>query len=76
MADGKTGFLVPPNEPEILAQKIIDFLNDKELQKNMSINSIKRVNHLFTWNRVANMVSDLYEKIMVSKNVVIKNNAA
>jgi len=37
--DGSTGFLVPPRNPEILAEKTIKILTDKNLQQKFSQNS-------------------------------------
>jgi len=63
--DGKTGFLVPPNDPDNLASRIFQLLGDTSLQKKMSSNAIRRVNALFTWNKVAEMMSSLYERILM-----------
>jgi len=61
--DGKTGFLVPPNDPSALAKKIECLLTDNALMGSMKRNAVKRVNKFFTWKMVADSVSALYEKI-------------
>src|SRR5690606_34431300 len=52
VVDGKTGFLVPPGRPDILAQKTAQLLADPQLQSTMAENGLKRVRELFTWKRV------------------------
>lgn len=62
--DEKTGFLVPPREPDALADKIAALLASPKLAERMKRKSLKRVNTLFTWNKVALMMNRLYEEIM------------
>ncbi len=66
VADGKTGFLVPPNDPDALAEKISVLFGDPALLQTMKENSIKRVNALFTWAKVANSMIGLYNEILLS----------
>ncbi|WP_374165175.1 glycosyltransferase family 4 protein [Arcticibacter sp. MXS-1] len=63
--DGKTGFLVPPNDPPVLAERINEMLADKSLLKRMSRESLKRVNTMFTWENVAKMTGNLYERVLL-----------
>ncbi|TZF83695.1 glycosyltransferase family 1 protein [Pedobacter sp. BS3] len=58
-----TGFLVPPNNPQALAEKIRHLLTDKSTMFKMRHNAIKRVNAVFTWSHVANQVAALYQHI-------------
>ncbi len=62
--DGKTGFLVPPNNPEALADRIQQLFRDKQLLTEMKQNTLKRVNALFTWARIANMAKEVYEEVL------------
>lgn len=64
IADGKTGFLVPPNDPAALADKINVMLADTILLHKMKANALKRVNALFTWAKVSEEVEDVYKKIL------------
>ncbi|MDJ1496017.1 glycosyltransferase family 1 protein [Cytophagaceae bacterium DM2B3-1] len=64
VADGETGFLVPPNDPDALAEKMSQLICDPELLQQMKKNAIERVNTLFTWAKVAEEVSDLYNKVI------------
>jgi len=65
--DGETGFLVPPNNPYALAHKIHELLYNPALLKSMKKNAIQRVNSQFTWNQVANQVSIIYERILLTR---------
>ena len=64
VVDGKTGFLVPPNDPASLAQRLNYLLTNQKLQERMRANSLKRVHKYFTWQRVAQSMSRLYESVL------------
>jgi phosphoheptose isomerase len=61
--DGKTGYLVPPNDPDCLAVKLYELLHDPVLRKKMGENAIKRVNLHFTWAKVSQQMAAVYERI-------------
>jgi glycosyltransferase involved in cell wall biosynthesis len=63
VSDGKTGFLVPPNDPSALARKIEQLIFDPRLMAIMKNNAVKHVNKYFTWRSVAISVSCLYDKV-------------
>src|SRR5690606_34084512 len=50
--DGKTGFLIPPNDPSALAQKITTLVNHPMLRRSARDQAILRVNRLFPWSKV------------------------
>ncbi len=60
--DGKTGFLVPPKDPDALADKINLILSDTTLRIQMGKNAVRRVNKYFTWCKVAEALLDVYQK--------------
>lgn len=62
--DGKSGFLVPANDPDALAIKIYELLHDVKLRNTMRENAIKRANTLFTWSKVTERVVALYERVL------------
>lgn len=62
--DGKTGFLVPPESAAILAERIGTILSDTHMRQLMRIESIKRVNTMFTWQKVAMLIRDQYKRMM------------
>ena len=65
--DGKTGFLVPPNDPDALAERIHRLVTNNKLMGFMRMNAVKRVNKYFTWSRVSVMVSRLYDSILAER---------
>lgn len=62
--DGKTGYLVPPNDPDCLAVKLYELLHDPVLRKKMGEHAIKRVNLHFTWGKVSQQMAAVYERIL------------
>lgn len=72
--DGKTGSLVPPNDPQALAEKISELLQRRPLLEEMGRNAIKRVQTLFTWQRVAQLMSRLYEKAIANNNIAVDDS--
>lgn len=65
--DGETGALVPPEDPEALANKIGELLSHKNELHRLGQNAIRRVNQHFTWQSVASKVNILYEDILAQK---------
>jgi len=63
VAEGKTGFLVPPKDPDSLARKICQLLDDPLLAEKMGKNAIRRVHKLFTWKKVSQQIADVYEVV-------------
>lgn len=70
VSEGKTGYLVPPEDPEALAQKLADVLNNKKLATYFKQNAIERVNEQFSWEKVASLVSKAYEQILFQDNQI------
>jgi len=66
--DGKTGFLVPPNDPLMLAEKIRLLLNQPELLQTMKQEAIRRANNLFKWSSVAEKMARLYSSILFTSS--------
>jgi D-inositol-3-phosphate glycosyltransferase len=61
--DGHTGYLIPPKQPEILAQKIERLLSDPALLSEMSDKALNHVQENFTWEKIAGQIHDCYEAI-------------
>lgn len=62
--DCKTGFLVPPNDPDSLAVKIYELLHDDAMLEQMKKNAVRRVNFHFTWSKISQQLANLYERIL------------
>jgi len=73
--NGKTGYLVPPNEPAMLAQKIFQLFSNHSLLEKMKRNAIARVNELFTWARVSEILVDVYESVLQPAYIINKKKS-
>lgn len=67
--DGKSGFLVPPNDPDALAGKLYELLEDEALRATMRESALARVNSLFTWSKVTGMIAALYDRVVGATQV-------
>lgn len=64
VADGHSGALVPPKDPDALARRITALLQSPALLREMGNNALRRVNKLFTWELVARDMHTIYERII------------
>lgn len=64
VADGRTGLLVPPEDPVSLAAAVFKLLQDDSLRQEMGSNAIKRIHALFTWECVARKMKYLYQQVI------------
>lgn len=62
--DGETGMLVPPGEPEALAQAIETLLADPGKAEQMGRAGLSRAREKFNADRVARQVQQLYERVL------------
>jgi D-inositol-3-phosphate glycosyltransferase len=65
VVDGKTGFLIPPNDPDALAEKVHLLTSNPALLQQMKKASKQRVKENFTWQKIASLVADLYQHIQI-----------
>ncbi|SOD79362.1 glycosyltransferase family 4 protein [Spirosoma fluviale] len=59
----KTGFLVQPNDPPALAEKLAVLITNKALRQRYGQQAIQHVKTGYTWTRVAQQTADLYDLI-------------
>lgn len=64
VADGQTGYLVPPRDPPALAQRLRLLLRDRDLREQMGRAGRERVVGHFTWPIVAARTSALYQQML------------
>ena len=67
IADGETGFLVPPRDDKTLAEKIVLLLKDEALRRRMGDAGLARARRLFTVERMVNNTLAVYDSIMKGK---------
>jgi glycosyltransferase involved in cell wall biosynthesis len=54
--DGKTGFLVPPNDPVVLSDRLRTLLWDSKLRERFGVAAKARASGMFTWASVGNVL--------------------
>jgi D-inositol-3-phosphate glycosyltransferase len=64
--DGEAGYLVPPEDPDALAERIAHLYRHPRLVNVLRKQAIRRANDLFTWQRVADGVASLYENVLAA----------
>ncbi len=64
--DSETGYLVPPNDAEALADKLAHLYTHPKLLGVFGRQAVQRVNDLFTWKKVAKGLSELYEQVLMA----------
>lgn len=67
--DGVTGFLVPPRDPEALATRLLELLDDPALAATMGERSARRVLERYRVERLVTDVERLYETLLQEKGV-------
>jgi len=63
-ADGSTGILVPPDDPDALAAGIRTVLDNPELARRLGEGGRRRVLGLYTWHETARRTASEYEKLL------------
>ena len=66
VVNGETGFLVPPRNPEKLAERLYQLLTQPELRQRMGQAARLRVEQEFTWPVVAMRTASLYESLLAT----------
>jgi len=64
VADGETGFLVPPRAPEVLADRVASILTEEEVRGRLARNARRRVEEQFAWSAVAANTAKVYGEVL------------
>ncbi len=64
VADGETGFLVPPRDHEAMADRIIALLKDDTRRTRMGEAGLKRARKLFTVDHMVEGTSAAYDRLL------------
>jgi len=65
---GKSGLLVDPQRPDLLAESVIQLINNPDQAKAMGRKGRKRLERLFSINRVINTVEQIYFSQMFNRS--------
>ena len=63
VADGKTGYLVPPKDPEALAGRLLRLLSDESLRERLGRAARRRIKEHYTWERVARLAAAAFSEV-------------
>jgi glycosyltransferase involved in cell wall biosynthesis len=66
VADGETGYLVPPRDPEALAERVLRLLSDPALQFRVGHAARRRIEEHYTWEHVATLAADTFSEVAAS----------
>ncbi len=64
VVQGETGLLVPPGEPEALAEALNRVLGDRDLARSMGTKGRRRVEERFSWDSIAAKTKEMYEGLL------------
>jgi glycosyltransferase involved in cell wall biosynthesis len=67
--DGETGFLVPPRDPEALAERVSQLLSDPALARDMGERGRRRQREEFSRDAMVAQVSELYRRLLRTNGV-------
>jgi histidinol-phosphate phosphatase family protein len=62
--DGVTGYLVPPKDPDALAERLAHLMDRPALREELSRQALRRARSLFTWRRIGTAIEALYETVL------------
>jgi glycosyltransferase involved in cell wall biosynthesis len=74
--DQRTGFLVPPNDPVVLADRIRELCCSPRLAEQFASLAVRRAYALFRWERVVHLLAILYADVQRSAVVPVAVPAA
>ena len=63
VADGESGYLVPPKDPEALADRLLHLLSDEVLRNRMGRAARRRIEEHYTWERVATLAAAAFSEV-------------
>ena len=64
--EGKSGYLVPPRRPDLLAERILHLLNTPGLSTEMGLYAAHLSENHFGWGTIARQVVEVYQKLLTS----------
>lgn len=62
IADGETGLLVPPEDIDALAEKILFLLDNPNIANEMGGKGLKRIKEEFTWDNITKKIIENFEE--------------
>ena len=69
VCEGETGHLVPPNDPEALAERLACVLTEPGHRHVLAQEGLRRAREHFSWPGVARSVEELYEDVLATEEI-------
>ena len=63
VADGETGYLVPPRDPKALAARLVELLSDEALRARMGAAALARAREIFSVEAMVAGTAEVYEEV-------------
>jgi glycosyltransferase involved in cell wall biosynthesis len=76
VVEGETGFMVPPENPQALAEAVSRLLRDESLARQMGAAGRRRAEQLFTLDRCAREMTDVYDRLLDGRHGVDRHDRA
>jgi D-inositol-3-phosphate glycosyltransferase len=73
--DGETGYLIPPNAPNVLSDRLLHLYHQPHLRSLFGRQAIRRCQDHFTWQKVTSAVAALYEDVLSGSAAVAGREA-
>jgi glycosyltransferase involved in cell wall biosynthesis len=67
VSHGETGLVIEPKSAKALSNAIITLLKNEKMREKMKENIYKRITNEYSWNRIAEIMLDVYYKIIKRK---------
>ncbi len=65
--DGQTGFTVPVDDPQALADRLAELLNDHELRQRMGVQAAEFARQ-YSWEKIAGRIVSVYDQVLDEKD--------
>jgi glycosyltransferase involved in cell wall biosynthesis len=72
IVEGETGFLVPPRDPETLADRILRLLGDRTLARRMGRAGRQRIETTFSLERMVSETERFYERLLQEEKIRVQ----
>jgi glycosyltransferase involved in cell wall biosynthesis len=70
VVEGQTGILVPPRDPNALADALLTLLRDPNLRRRMGQAGRQRVQEYFSVDQMVSKTETLYEQLLSEKGLI------
>jgi len=62
--NGKTGFLVPPKNPQVMAEKVIELIKNEEMRKEFGERGYKKIKEKCDIDGYGKRIAEIYEELI------------